>query len=302
MSNVIRFKRRAAGGAAGAPGALKSGEPAWNNADQTLYLGAGDDGAGNATSVVPVGGSGCVNGQGFLKDNNTITVTGDATGSGKTAIVLTLKNTGIAGTYVKVTTDAQGRVTSGSGLSSSDVTSALGFTPSDAAKEGAANGVATLDATGKVPASQLPAAIAGGINFQGTWNAATNTPTLTSSTGNKGDMYKVSVAGGTALNGLTQWNVGDMAVFDGTVWDKLDGLANEVLSVAGRTGAVTLSASDISGLSANATAAVAAVANGGTGLSAAISGLVKGAAGAYTAAVVDTDYLSPTSVLDGGTF
>lgn len=55
------------------------------------------------------------------------TMGGDATidSSG----VLSLKNTGTAGTYFKVATDAQGRVTSGSALLSADVVSALGFTP-----------------------------------------------------------------------------------------------------------------------------------------------------------------------------
>ena len=43
----------------------------------------------------------------------------------------------------------------------------------------------------------------GALNYAGTWNASTNTPTLTSSVGNKGDYYVVSVAGNTNLNGET---------------------------------------------------------------------------------------------------
>lgn len=46
-------------------------------------------------------------------------ISGDATLSN--AGVLTLKNTGAAGTYFKVTTDAQGRVTSGASLTASDL-------------------------------------------------------------------------------------------------------------------------------------------------------------------------------------
>lgn len=57
MTNVIQFKRRVSG-AAGAPGSLKSAEPAYNMADNTLYMGFGDDGGGNATSIEPVGGKG----------------------------------------------------------------------------------------------------------------------------------------------------------------------------------------------------------------------------------------------------
>ena len=50
MANVIRIKRRVSG-AAGAPVALKSAELAHNEVDDTLYVGKGDDGGGNATSV-----------------------------------------------------------------------------------------------------------------------------------------------------------------------------------------------------------------------------------------------------------
>ena len=57
MANTIQFKRRQAGNA-GAPAALKSGEVAHNEVDDTLYVGKGDDGAGNATSIIPLSGRG----------------------------------------------------------------------------------------------------------------------------------------------------------------------------------------------------------------------------------------------------
>lgn len=62
----------------------------------------------------------------------------------------------------------------------------------------------------------------GAVVYQGTWNASTNTPTLTSSVGSKGDYYVVSVAGSTNLNGITDWQIGDWAIFNGTVWQKVD--------------------------------------------------------------------------------
>jgi hypothetical protein len=81
----------------------------------------------------------------YLTGNQTITVSGDATGSGSTGIALTLANSGVtAGTYTKVTVDAKGRVTAGTTLASADlptytgtitsgqVTTALGFTPYNA--------------------------------------------------------------------------------------------------------------------------------------------------------------------------
>jgi len=63
----------------------------------------------------------------------------------------------------------------------------------------------------------------GALNYKGTWNASTNSPTLTSSVGVKGDYYVVSVAGSTNLDGTTLWGVGDWAVFNGSVWQKVDG-------------------------------------------------------------------------------
>jgi hypothetical protein len=50
----------------------------------------------------------------YITGNQTITFTGDATGSGSTAVTLTLANSGVtAGTYRSVTVDAKGRITSG---------------------------------------------------------------------------------------------------------------------------------------------------------------------------------------------
>lgn len=49
-----------------------------------------------------------------LQENQTITISGDASGSGKTSIAVTLANSGVtAGTYSAVTVDAKGRATSG---------------------------------------------------------------------------------------------------------------------------------------------------------------------------------------------
>jgi hypothetical protein len=50
----------------------------------------------------------------YLTGNQSITVSGDATGTGTTAIALTLANSGVtAGTYKSLTVDAKGRVTAG---------------------------------------------------------------------------------------------------------------------------------------------------------------------------------------------
>lgn len=86
--------------------------------------------------------------------------------------------------------------------------------------------------------------VIGALIYKGTWNAATNTPTLTSSVGDKGDYYVVTQAGTTNLNGITDWQVNDIAVFNGSVWEKIDN-TDAVLSVNGQTGTVVLTASDV---------------------------------------------------------
>jgi len=100
-----------------------------------------------------------------------------------------------------------------------------------------------LAAFGKVQ-NQINGLIGGSI-YQGTWNASTNTPTLTSGVGTKGYYYIVSVAGSTNLDGITDWNVGDWAIYDGTAWQQVDN-TDAVVSVNGFTGAVSLTTSNIS--------------------------------------------------------
>lgn len=66
----------------------------------------------------------------------------------------------------------------------------------------------------------------GALNYVGTWNASTNTPTITSSVGKKGDYYQVSVAGSTTVNGISNWGVGDVIAFNGSTWQRIEGGAD----------------------------------------------------------------------------
>ena len=86
----------------------------------------------------------------------------------------------------------------------------------------------------------------GGLSYQGTWNASTNTPTLASSTGVNGYYYITATAGSTNLDGITDWQIGDWLLFNGTVWQKID-QSNLVTSVNGYTGTVVLTQTDVSG-------------------------------------------------------
>ena len=112
-------------------------------------------------------------------------------------------------------------------------------------EKGAAGGVATLDGTGKVLTVQLPAALAGGLNYLGTWDASTNTPNLTLISPPNGSYYKVAIAGATIISGNGSWQLGDLVVYNGTNWDKIGGGSSEVASINGRTGAVVLVKADV---------------------------------------------------------
>lgn len=103
---------------------------------------------------------------------------------------------------------------------------------------GLPNGVASLDSSGKIPASQLPNSI---MDYKGVWNVSTNTPTLADGTGSAGDVYRVSVGGDRNLgSGSITFDTGDYAIYNGTVWEKSD-TTDAVASVAGLTGTITTS-------------------------------------------------------------
>lgn len=114
------------------------------------------------------------------------------------------------------------------------------------AEKGAPNGVATLDANGKVPVSQLPNAI---MEYQGVWDASTNTPMLANGAGNAneaiGNVYRVSVAGTVDFGaGPIIFAVGDYAILNSNkIWEKAD-TTDAVSSVFGRTGEVVAQSGD----------------------------------------------------------
>jgi hypothetical protein len=147
--------------------------------------------------------------------NYITALTGEATATGPGSVAITLSNPAVTG---KVLTGLN--VTGGS-ISAAD---------------------SILTAFGKVQ-GQLNGLV-GGVFFKGSWNALINNPTLTSSVGTQGWYYIVSVAGNTNLNGITDWQVGDWAIFNGTTWDKIDN-TDSVTSVNGQIGAVSLTTDNI---------------------------------------------------------
>jgi len=78
MANTIRIKRRASGGAAGAPSSLENAELAYNEVDDILYYGKGTGGAGGTATTIPaIAGSGA-----FATLTSTQTISGNKTFSG----------------------------------------------------------------------------------------------------------------------------------------------------------------------------------------------------------------------------
>lgn len=109
-------------------------------------------------------------------------------------------------------------------------------------EKGANNGVATLDGGGKVPLSQLPASL---LEYKGSWNAATNTPTLVNGTGVSGYTYICNVGGTVNFGaGPLVFIAGDWVVYDGTIWERVIN-SNLVVSVNGQTGVVVLTTTNI---------------------------------------------------------
>ena len=232
------------------------------------------------TGTIPVanGGTGASTLTGYVKGNGTAAMTASAT----------VPSTDVTGLGTMSTQNSNNISVTGGSMN--------GVTISDyvaTATKGVANGVASLDGSGTVPISQLPSAVLGALSYQGTWNASTNTPTLTSSVGTKGYYYVVSVAGSTNLNGITDWVVGDWAVYNGTAWQKVDN-TDAVTSVNGYTGTVVLTNTDISGFGTMSTQNANAVAITGGAIDGTTIGATTTSTGKFTTLNASTSLTTPT--------
>lgn len=147
-------------------------------------------------------------------------------------------NGNLTGNAATATTLATARTINGVSFDGSANITVTDSTKQATSEKGQANGYASLDSGGKVPVAQLPNSI---MEYQGVWNASTNTPTLANGTGSPGDVYRVSVAG-TALS-LT-FDVGDYVIYNGSTWEKSD-TTDAVATVNGYTGNITLTKSDV---------------------------------------------------------
>ena len=151
----------------------------------------------------------------------------------------------------------------------------------------------TNDVTAMTPAkvkAVVEAAVAGGVTYQGTFDAGSPADL---SNALKGDLYIISGAGTYAGR---SWAVGDHLLvnadmggtLDSSKIDKIDS-TDSVTSVAGRTGAVVLSAGDVSGLAAVATTGAYSDLSGTPSLAAvATTGAYSDLSGTPTLATVAT--------------
>lgn len=229
-----------------------------------------------------------------LATAQNINITGDATGSAsfdgsaEANIEITLKSVGTADTYVKVTTDAQGRVVSGEKTISNTEVTGLGdiATKSAAANTGSAedNGkVPVLGAEGKLDKNVLPALETTDISGLGT-AAKANTGTAQGNVPVLGEGGKLAdsvlpalaitdvttVANMTALTQQENVQQGDVTIVtdagDGesktyilsqapaselSNWKELKSPTAKVTSVNSKTGAVVLTTDDVNEGSTN---------------------------------------------------
>ncbi len=118
----------------------------------------------------------------------------------------------------------------------------------NASEKGSSNGVATLDATGKLPIAQMTV---GPQLYKGTWNAATNTPAISDASGQRGDTYRV-VANGTVNlgSGNVTFYTNDDAIHNGTIWQR-NPATYAVTTVNGQTGTVVLNSDQVTEGSTN---------------------------------------------------
>jgi len=141
--------------ATGSTGLTVGGSPITSSGTLTFTLGTELQGLSGlaALGLVSRTAAGTYASRSVVSGVGTITITNPLGTAGN--IGLDLTTVGTAGTYRSVTTDAYGRVTAGT-----NPTTIAGYGLTDAVSTtllGAANGVATLDAGGKLPLAQLPA-------------------------------------------------------------------------------------------------------------------------------------------------
>lgn len=237
--------RSAVAGVAPTAGQLIPGQLAVNTTDRVLY--AKSDGGVVVKIGVAPGDLAAVATSGSYNDLSDKPIIGSQyvlPAATTTALGGVIVGTGLA-------VDGSGNLTNSGVLSINTRTGAVTLTATDV-------GLPTdllSGPSGTVASKYLPAALTGGLSYQGNWDASTNTPTLANGgvAGGtalpNGSYYVVSVAGTTTIDGISTWNVGDLALVSNNLWTRIANSGTTVSAVNGKTGNVTLTAADITGIS-----------------------------------------------------
>lgn len=144
--------------------------------------------------------------------------------------------------------DGFGRVVGWNELSSRDIVTALEYTPMNPAlglgdlpnphqarinlglgsaarlEADKPGGVPILDRNSRLPTAYFSAVLLGGLNYQGVWNARMNEPTLPGASSCRGAFYLVGQPGHTLVDGINDWEVGDVVISNGSAWEVVRGL------------------------------------------------------------------------------
>lgn len=292
MANTLRIRRRASGGGAGAPSSLANAELAFNEQTNILYYGTGTGGVGgSATSVIAIGGDGAYAALAGATFTGTVNFTGalqiSGTGVTSSAAELNLVDGSVANTVVNskaVIYGASGEISASSISTTGNVTVGGNLTVNGTTTAINSTTVNVDDINivlGDTASPSDATADGGGITLKGTTDKTFNWVDAT-------DAWTSSEH----LNLLT----GKAFYINGT-----SVLSGSTLGSGVTASSLTSVGTLTSGALGTGFTAVA-VAQGGLGLTSAVSGLLKGSGGAYSAATAGTDYLDPNSTIDGGTY
>jgi hypothetical protein len=227
------------------------------------------------------------------------TVTSVALADGSTTPIYAITNSPVTSTGTltfTLNTELANKVFAGPTTGSAAQPTFRSLVIADLSFAGSALGVATLDAGGKVPLSELPSTI---MLYQGTWDPTTNTPTLVDGTGVTGDVYWVSAAFAGPIAGLSNasmhnFQIGDIVIYNGAQWE-LTTPAAGVQSVNGSQGVVTVNA--INQLTGDVTTSAAS----GSQSEAATLATVNSNVGSYTYASITVNGKGLITAASSGT-